>query len=60
MRQIRALPVAAHLPAIALTAYARDEDRQEAIAAGFQQHVAKPVEPSNLISAIVQLAEKVE
>ena len=60
MRQIRALPVAAHLPAIALTAYARDEDRQEAIAAGFQQHVAKPVEPSNLINAIVQLAEKVE
>lgn len=43
------------LPAIALTAYARNEDRDEAIAAGFQRHLAKPVEPTALIEAIVDV-----
>ena len=36
-------------PAIALTAYARDQDQSRALAAGFQRHVAKPVEPQVLI-----------
>ncbi len=44
------------LPAIALTAFARDEDRGRAIAAGFQLHVSKPVEPVDLVGAIVRLA----
>jgi CheY-like chemotaxis protein len=40
---------AAATPAIALTAYARAEDRERAIEAGFQAHVAKPVEPLHLL-----------
>ncbi len=43
------------LPAVALTAYARSEDRLRAIAAGFQMHVAKPVEPEELITVIASL-----
>jgi PAS domain S-box-containing protein len=41
------------LPALALTAYARDEDRQRAIDAGFGAYLAKPVEPRVLIETIV-------
>lgn len=44
------------IPAIALTAYAREEDRQMAIKAGFQMHVSKPVEPANLATAIAAIA----
>ncbi|MEA5617379.1 response regulator [Cronbergia sp. UHCC 0137] len=43
------------VPAIALTAYARPEDEQRAIAAGFQQHLSKPVELKVLIDSIVRL-----
>ena len=49
------------IPAIALTAYARSEDRARAFRAGYQAHVAKPVEPADLIAAIariVQLSER--
>ncbi|MEP1060990.1 MULTISPECIES: ATP-binding protein [Cyanophyceae] len=46
------------IPAIALTAYARDTDQQQAFAAGFQMHLTKPVEPETLISAIVSLLKK--
>ena len=48
------------IPAIALTAYARDEDRARVLAAGFQRHVAKPVEPSNLALAVASLARPTE
>ncbi len=44
------------VPAIALTAFARAEDRDRAIAAGFQLHVSKPVEPEELLAAIARLA----
>jgi len=40
------------LPVIALTAYARRDDRDRAFAAGFQAHVTKPLEPGQLIAAI--------
>jgi PAS domain S-box-containing protein len=40
------------IPAIALTAYARFEDRVKAMAAGFQMHIAKPVEPVELITVV--------
>lgn len=43
------------IPAIALTAYARDEDRQRALSNGFQMHLSKPIEPQNLALAISQL-----
>ncbi|MDX2231011.1 MAG: PAS domain S-box protein [Leptolyngbyaceae cyanobacterium bins.349] len=44
-----------HIPAIALTAYAAEFDQQQAIQAGFQQHLAKPVEPDRLVREIVKL-----
>jgi len=44
------------LPALALTAFARSEDRQRALASGFAAHVAKPVEPSLLLAAVAALA----
>ncbi|MCU0566574.1 MAG: PAS domain S-box protein [Oculatellaceae cyanobacterium Prado106] len=43
------------LPAIALTAYVQEFDQQQVIEAGFQQHLAKPVEPNALVNAIVTL-----
>ncbi len=44
------------IPALALTAYARAEDQRKALAAGFQMHLAKPVEPATLIDSIARLA----
>jgi len=44
------------IPAVALTAYARTEDRRAALLAGFQFHIAKPVEPGELIAVIANLA----
>lgn len=43
------------LPAIALTAHARAEDRERAVAAGFQAHVVKPVEPFDLLRTIANM-----
>jgi CheY-like chemotaxis protein len=45
-------------PALALTAYARPEDRDRAMAAGFHAHLAKPVDPKLLISTIVTIKYK--
>ncbi len=47
-----------HIPAIALTAYARDEDRSKALDAGFQMHLRKPLDPSELAVAIINLTSK--
>jgi CheY-like chemotaxis protein len=44
------------VPAIALTAYAGEESRREALAAGFEEHVAKPAEPRELVAAVARLA----
>ncbi len=46
------------IPAIALTAYARSEDRHRALAAGFATHLAKPVEPGDLVAAVARLARR--
>lgn len=46
------------LPAIALTAFARTEDRLHALAAGYNMHVPKPVEPAELLLVIVSLVEQ--
>ncbi|MET0621697.1 MAG: PAS domain S-box protein [Pyrinomonadaceae bacterium] len=43
-------------PAVALTAYAREEDRVRTLDAGFDAHLAKPVEPAELLSAVARLA----
>ncbi len=58
IRKVRALGSAGgvYVPAIALTAYARSEDRMRAILAGFQMHMAKPVDPVELITMIASLA----
>jgi signal transduction histidine kinase/CheY-like chemotaxis protein len=57
IRRIRALSVelGGRTPAIALTAYARAEDAQRAFAAGYQMHVSKPVEPTQLTSLVANL-----
>lgn len=57
IRKIRSLHEARvrNIPAIALTAYARNDDRQRALLAGFQMHVSKPVEPRELIAGVASL-----
>ena len=59
VRQIRQREVehGGILPTIALTGYARVEDRTRALAAGFQGHVPKPVEPSELVAMIASLVQ---
>jgi signal transduction histidine kinase/ActR/RegA family two-component response regulator len=56
--QVRSWATAAgaRVPALALTAYARPEDRERALAAGFDLHLAKPVEPAELVAAMARLA----
>ena len=46
------------IPAVALTAYARTEDRVKALLAGFQTHVPKPVEPAELVTVIASLSQR--
>jgi two-component system CheB/CheR fusion protein len=58
IRQVRSLSVETgrQIPAVALTAYASEVDRQRAIEAGFQTHMAKPVEPVELALLVADLA----
>ncbi|MFN6559312.1 MAG: PAS domain-containing protein [Nostoc sp. ChiSLP01] len=60
MRQVRNLPPerGGNIKAIALTAYAGEINQKLAIAAGFAKHIAKPVEPQELITAIVELVKR--
>ena len=46
------------IPAVAITAYAKDEDRQRALESGFQIYLAKPVELSELISVVARAAKR--
>jgi CheY-like chemotaxis protein len=56
IRQMRALPgAAASIPAVALTAMARSEDRTRALRAGYQTHVSKPTDPEELVAVIASL-----
>ena len=48
--------LARQIPAAALTAFAHSEDRKRALLAGFQTHIAKPVDPAELTAAIASLA----
>ncbi|MBA3638527.1 MAG: PAS domain S-box protein [Acidobacteria bacterium] len=61
LRRIRALDAdqGGRVPAIALTAFARSEDRTRALRAGFVVHVAKPVDPSELIATVASVAGRV-
>jgi signal transduction histidine kinase/CheY-like chemotaxis protein len=58
IEKVRALPrdKGGETPAAALTAYARDEDRRQALAAGYQMHIAKPVSSGQLVAMIARLA----
>jgi CheY-like chemotaxis protein len=47
------------IPAAAITAFVRSEDRIKALQAGFQMHLAKPIEPAELIAAVAALAHGV-
>ncbi len=49
-----------NVPAAALTAYARSEDRMKALAAGFQIHLAKPIDPAELVTTVASLAKRFE
>jgi CheY-like chemotaxis protein len=50
------LKLAKEIPAVALTAYATDDDRARALSAGFQVHVPKPIEPEALVRSIAGAA----
>jgi signal transduction histidine kinase/DNA-binding response OmpR family regulator len=58
IRRVRALPGSegGQIPAAVLTAYARAEDRRQALNAGYQIHVTKPVEPAELVAIVASLA----
>jgi CheY-like chemotaxis protein len=56
LRNVRAAGFdATRLPAIALTAFSRVQDREDALAAGFQLHLAKPVKAEALMAAVANL-----
>jgi CheY-like chemotaxis protein len=58
IRRLRALAPAegGRIPAVALTAYGRVEDRVRTLAAGFSMHVPKPVDPTELLAVVSSLA----
>jgi len=56
MREVRKRGI--RTPAAAITAFARSEDRTRALNAGYQTHIAKPVEPSELLATVAALAHK--
>lgn len=60
IKHIRALPAenGGKIPAVALTAYARVEDRLKLLSSGFQMHVPKPVDPAELLAVVASLAKR--
>jgi CheY-like chemotaxis protein len=58
INRVRALPddSGGRIPAAALTAYAREDDRQRVLAAGYQVHIAKPISSNQLVATVAQLA----
>jgi CheY-like chemotaxis protein len=60
IRMVRALPAdhGGQTPAIALTAYARTQDRLKILSTGFQMHVPKPIEPIELATVVASLAKR--
>jgi CheY-like chemotaxis protein len=59
IRQVRQLPAdqGGNIPALSLTAYARSEDRTKALRAGFNTHLAKPIDPGELLVVIASLVQ---
>jgi signal transduction histidine kinase len=56
LRRIRQREATSNTPVIALTAFARAKDRQRALASGFQYHLAKPMEPGELVTVVASVA----
>jgi CheY-like chemotaxis protein len=61
LAQLRQSPVESqrNLPAAALTAYARSEDRTRSLKSGFQIYLSKPIDPRELVAAVAALAGRV-
>jgi CheY-like chemotaxis protein len=59
IEKVRTLPSeqGGRIPAVALTAYARAEDRIKVLASGFQMHAPKPIEPAELTAIVASLAQ---
>ena len=60
LERVRAAEHGSRIPAVALTAYARVEDRDRAIQAGFQLHIAKPIDPAMLVRAVALVCGRIE
>jgi CheY-like chemotaxis protein len=62
IRRVRQLPAekGGRIPAAALTAYARREDRTRALRAGFQMHISKPLNPMELATIVASLAGRLQ
>lgn len=62
MRRLRKLPAeqGGSLPAAALTAFAREEDRARALREGFHEHLAKPIRPGDVVEAVARLSGRLE
>ncbi len=62
IKRVRQLPKeqGGQTPALALTAYARTEDRLRALSAGYQVHLSKPVDRTELAAVVARLAERVD
>ena len=60
IKHVRTLPnrVAAQVPSAALTAFARSEDRTKALQSGFEMHLAKPVDPGELVASVATLVRR--
>ena len=60
IRRVRALPASERgiIPALAVTAYARVEDRTRALGAGFDMYASKPIEPGEIIAVVATLASQ--
>lgn len=60
IKRVRALPNSevANVPAAALTAFARSEDRTRALQSGFEMHLAKPVDPGELVASVATLVRR--
>ena len=58
MRKLRLFPAeqGGRVPALAVSAFAREEDRQKSLSAGFQFHLCKPVPPVELVTHVARLA----
>jgi CheY-like chemotaxis protein len=60
IRRVRERPPESggEIPAVALTAYVRTQDRVRVLSSGYQMHVPKPVEPADLVSAVARVADR--